>query len=42
MIDNRGVKLNGSKVEDAQLQVTITDELIVQVGKRKFVKIKMK
>ncbi|RXI96429.1 tyrosine--tRNA ligase [Anaerobacillus alkaliphilus] len=40
MIDNRGVQLNGVKVEDTQLQVTITDNLIVQVGKRKFVQLK--
>ncbi|WP_102271684.1 tyrosine--tRNA ligase [Cytobacillus massiliigabonensis] len=39
MIENRGVKINGEKVEDAQLQITITNGLIVQVGKRKFVKI---
>ncbi|MGM7721771.1 tyrosine--tRNA ligase [Metabacillus sp. Hm71] len=41
MIENRGVKLNGNKVEDTQLQVTVTNDLIVQVGKRKFVKIKI-
>ena len=40
MIENRGVKINGNKVEDTRLQVPITDELIIQVGKRKFVKIK--
>lgn len=28
-------------VEDTQLQLNITDGLIIQVGKRKFVKIKM-
>jgi tyrosyl-tRNA synthetase len=40
MIENRGVKINGNKVEDTKLQVSITDGLIIQVGKRKFVKIK--
>ncbi|USK71289.1 tyrosine--tRNA ligase [Peribacillus asahii] len=40
MIENRGVKINGNKVEDTRLQVSITDGLIIQVGKRKFVKIK--
>jgi tyrosyl-tRNA synthetase len=40
MIENRGVQINGNKVEDFQLHVTITDGLILQVGKRKFVKLK--
>ncbi|OIJ22209.1 tyrosine--tRNA ligase [Anaerobacillus alkalidiazotrophicus] len=40
MIKNNGVKLNGNRVEDTDLQVAISDGLIVQVGKRKFVKIK--
>ncbi|MBU7591412.1 tyrosine--tRNA ligase [Metabacillus halosaccharovorans] len=40
MIDNRGVKLDGNKVEDASLKITITDGLVVQVGKRKFIKLK--
>ncbi|KKI93286.1 tyrosyl-tRNA synthetase [Bacillus sp. SA1-12] len=41
MIENRGVQLNGNKVEDTKLMVTVANDLIVQVGKRKFVKIKM-
>lgn len=41
MIENRGVKINENKVEDTQLQISITNGLIVQVGKRKFVKIKL-
>lgn len=41
MINNNGIKLNGEKVEDPQLEVLITDGLVVQVGKRKFIKIKM-
>ncbi|MFV8830357.1 tyrosine--tRNA ligase [Alkalihalobacterium sp. APHAB7] len=41
MIENRGVKLNGEKVEDTGFIVPITEGLIVQVGKRKFAKIKM-
>jgi tyrosyl-tRNA synthetase len=40
MINNNGIKLNGIKVEDPQLQVLMTDGLVVQVGKRKFIKIK--
>lgn len=40
MIGNRGVRINGIQVEDPQLQVTLTEELILQVGKRKFVKVK--
>ncbi|WP_139367414.1 tyrosine--tRNA ligase [Metabacillus halosaccharovorans] len=38
MIDNRGVKLDGNKVEDSTLSVTVKEGLIVQVGKRKFIK----
>lgn len=41
MIENRGVRINGNKVEDTNLQLSMTDGLIVQVGKRKFVKIKI-
>jgi len=40
MIGNRGVKLDGNKVEDSTLSITVKDGLIVQVGKRKFMKIK--
>ncbi|WP_078544869.1 tyrosine--tRNA ligase [Litchfieldia alkalitelluris] len=40
MIENRGVKINETKVEDVKGQVTISDGLIIQVGKRKFIKIK--
>lgn len=39
MIENRGVKLNNIKAEDTKLEVTVSAGLIVQVGKRKFVKI---
>ncbi|TES53248.1 tyrosine--tRNA ligase [Halalkalibacterium halodurans] len=39
MVQNGGVKLNGEKIEDVQLQVEIEDGLIVQVGKRKFKKL---
>ncbi len=41
MIENNGVKVNGNKVENPQLHLVITDGLIVQVGKRKFVKVKV-
>jgi tyrosyl-tRNA synthetase len=41
MIENRGVRINGNKVEDTNLQLSMTDGLILQVGKRKFVKIKI-
>lgn len=40
MIQNGGVKLNEEKIEDIHLEVAITDGLIVQVGKRKFAKIR--
>ena len=41
MIDNKGVKVNGEQVGNPQLTLTVTDGLIVQVGKRKFLKVKM-
>ncbi|HZG71902.1 MAG TPA: tyrosine--tRNA ligase [Chondromyces sp.] len=41
MIDNRGVRINGNKVENTELQITITNDLIVQVGKRKYAKIQL-
>ncbi|WP_261130763.1 tyrosine--tRNA ligase [Bacillus sp. Marseille-Q3570] len=39
MIQNGGVKINQEKVDDVQQQVPVEDGMIVQVGKRKFVKI---
>lgn len=39
MVQNGGVKLNEEKVEDVQLQVEIEDGMIIQVGKRKFIKL---
>lgn len=39
MIENKGVKINGEKIEDTGLRVLVTEGLVVQVGKRKFVKI---
>ncbi|MFS0638024.1 tyrosine--tRNA ligase [Mesobacillus foraminis] len=41
MIENRGIKINGNKVEDTQLRINVTDGLIIQVGKRKFAKIRI-
>ncbi len=41
MIDNRGVKVNGKQVDNPKLPLIVTDGLIVQVGKRKFVKVKI-
>lgn len=40
MLENRGVKINGDRVEDTNITVSMTDGLVIQVGKRKFVKIK--
>ncbi|MGD6844651.1 tyrosine--tRNA ligase [Bacillus infantis] len=41
MIENKGVKINGEQVDHSQLSLSITDGLIVQVGKRKFIQIKI-
>lgn len=38
-IDQGGVKLNGEKVSNTNLELTIAGEYIVQIGKRRFVRI---
>lgn len=40
LIEQGGVKLNGEKVSDAKAEINLTDEILLQVGKRKFLKIK--
>ncbi|MBM6619613.1 tyrosine--tRNA ligase [Bacillus suaedaesalsae] len=40
MIQNGGVRVNEQKIEDVQTVISITDGLVLQVGKRKFVKLK--
>ncbi|NEU29965.1 tyrosine--tRNA ligase [bacterium LRH843] len=40
MIQNGGVKINEEKVEDVQLQLEMDEDFIIQVGKRKFMKVK--
>ncbi|WP_449620431.1 tyrosine--tRNA ligase [Robertmurraya sp. Marseille-Q9965] len=42
MIQNGGVRINEVKVNDVSLQVDTTEEPIIQVGKRKFVKLELK
>ncbi|TXC92834.1 tyrosine--tRNA ligase [Metabacillus litoralis] len=39
MIENKGVKIDGERIEDTKLEIAVTDGLILQVGKRKFIKI---
>ncbi|MFD1737637.1 tyrosine--tRNA ligase [Bacillus salitolerans] len=39
MIENGGVRVNGEKVMDHTLSITVENDLIIQVGKRKFVKL---
>lgn len=41
LIQNGGVRLNQVKVPDINMLVTIEDGLIIQIGKRKFVKVVM-
>lgn len=41
MIKNGGIRLNQEKVADVNLVVTIKDGLVLQVGKRKFVRFKL-
>ncbi len=40
MVQNGGVRMNGEKAEDINKKVSLQAELILQVGKRKFVRIK--
>lgn len=40
LIEQGGVKLNGEKVSDTNAEIEIKDEILLQVGKRKFLKVK--
>jgi tyrosyl-tRNA synthetase len=42
MIQNGGIRINEVKVNDLQLEVTIIDKLIIQVGKRKYIQLEVK
>lgn len=42
MIKNGGVRINQEKVEDVTQELEVTDGLIVQVGKRKFVRLRVR
>ncbi len=39
LIQNRGLRLNGDQVEDVQLQVDLTEPVVLQKGKDTFVKV---
>ncbi|MGR3206961.1 tyrosine--tRNA ligase [Bacillus glycinifermentans] len=41
MIQNGGVKIAGERVDDLQQTIIVEDDLVVQVGKRKFVRLKV-
>ncbi|CDQ20191.1 Tyrosine--tRNA ligase [Halobacillus karajensis] len=41
MVKNGGVRINQEKVEDPHFQIQVTDGLVLQVGKRKFVRLKV-
>jgi tyrosyl-tRNA synthetase len=40
LIEQGGVKLNGEKATNANSEVALKDEILLQVGKRKFLKVK--
>lgn len=42
MIDQGGIKINSSKISDKKLLLKTNEEYIIQVGKRKFAKVKLK
>jgi tyrosyl-tRNA synthetase len=41
MIQNGGIKIDSVKVIDVDLKVKVIDGLVVQVGKRKFVRLEI-
>jgi tyrosyl-tRNA synthetase len=41
MIENGGVKMNSEKINDIFTEVSIVDGMILQVGKRKMLKLKL-
>ncbi len=40
LIEQGGVKINGEKVSDVQAEIRLKDEILLQVGKRKFLRVK--
>jgi len=40
LIEQGGVKLNGDRVSDAKAEIQIDGEVLIQVGKRKFLKVR--
>ncbi|MFI8686984.1 tyrosine--tRNA ligase [Rossellomorea sp. NPDC077527] len=40
MIQNGGIRINGKKVLDVQTEVDVADGMVVQVGKRKFIRLR--
>jgi tyrosyl-tRNA synthetase len=40
LIEQGGVKLDGEKASNAQAEIEIKDEILIQVGKRKFLKVR--
>ena len=42
LIEQGGVKIGGEKVSDTNAEIELKDEILIQVGKRKFLKIKVK
>jgi tyrosyl-tRNA synthetase len=41
LIEQGGVKLNGEKVSNTNAEIELADEILLQVGKRKFLKVKV-
>jgi tyrosyl-tRNA synthetase len=41
MINQGAVKINGEKVSDPKLEISVSTENVYQVGKRKFAKVKI-
>jgi tyrosyl-tRNA synthetase len=41
MVEQGGVKLNGEKISDKNLKISRGETVVVQVGKRKFSRVKI-
>jgi tyrosyl-tRNA synthetase len=40
IIEQGGLRINGNRVKDWQKEIEVKKDLIIQIGKRKFLKIK--
>ena len=41
MIDQGGVRIDGARIEDKSLSLKVGSEIVAQIGKRKFARVKL-